>query len=205
MNLPNILTVARVVVIFIFLFLASTFAGTQVQETSDVYFSIRLVAYLLAVVAAFTDLLDGYLARKWHQVTQFGALMDPLADKIFVTAVMLVAVEFRIMPAWVAALVIMREFMVTGLRMIAVQQGVIISADRWGKLKTVSQMVMLAIAGASWVSGATPNWHFDLWTKGTIGYWIWIGYLTAVVFVTVGSGTGYFIRYRFLFLPGKQH
>ena len=81
----------------------------------------------------------------------FGALMDPLADKIFVTAAMIVFVQFNLLPAWVAVVVISREFLVTGLRMLAISKGKIISADKMGKLKTALQMSMLLLAGASWL------------------------------------------------------
>ena len=149
------------------------------------------------VVACLTDLLDGYLARRWNQVTDFGALMDPLADKIFVTATMLIAVEYRLMPAWIAVAVLCREFMVTGLRTLAAKKQVVISADRWGKLKTALQMVMLAIAGASWV------WEFDLYSEKWFHirlWYVWNAYLWGIVLVTVLSGLGYFIRFRHLFL-----
>ena len=144
MNLPNILTISRIVMVLIFVVLA-TLANVGWVDAHWV-FTMRLTAYALAILAGATDLLDGYLARRWNQVTDFGALMDPLADKIFVTATMLIAVEYRLMPAWIAVAVLCREFMVTGLRTLAAKKQVVISADRWGKLKTALQMVMLAIA-----------------------------------------------------------
>ena len=149
MNLPNILTVCRIVMVLVFVVLATVAEKSTMPE--QYIFAIRLGAYILAILAGLTDLLDGYLARKWNQVTDFGALMDPLADKIFVTATMLVAIEFRLLPAWIAIAVLCREFMVTGLRTLAAKKQVVISADRWGKLKTALQMVMLAIAGLAWV------------------------------------------------------
>ncbi|MDD3154579.1 MAG: CDP-diacylglycerol--glycerol-3-phosphate 3-phosphatidyltransferase [Victivallaceae bacterium] len=198
MNLPNMLTMGRIVLIMVFVGLAAN-GGTKVEELTPFLFEIRLIAYILAILAGLTDLLDGYLARKWNQVTDFGALMDPLADKIFVTATMLMAVEYHLMPAWIAVVVLSREFMVTGLRSLAAKQQVVISADHWGKIKTASQMVMLVIAGASWVSGATEDLKFDLWTKFTWQWYVWIGYLCAIVLVTVGSGLHYFLKYRYLF------
>ncbi len=192
MNLPNILTISRIVMVLIFVGLA---------QINDV-FEIRLIAYILAILAAATDLADGYLARKWNQVTDFGALMDPLADKIFVTGTMLMAVEYQLMPAWIAVAVLCREFMVTGLRTLAAKKQVVISADRWGKLKTALQMLMLAIAGASWV------WEsIDLHNAKLCGirlWYIWMAYLCGIVLVTVLSGLGYFIRYRDLFLSGLK-
>jgi CDP-diacylglycerol--glycerol-3-phosphate 3-phosphatidyltransferase len=128
--------------------------------------------------------------------------MDPLADKIFVTATMLVAIEFRLMPAWIAIAVLCREFMVTGLRTLAAKKQVVISADRWGKLKTALQMAMLAIAGLAWVfemDGAV-EWLREKDFCGIRLWYIWMTYLCGIVMVTVLSGLGYFIRFRFLFL-----
>ena len=196
MNLPNLLTISRIIFILIFVVLASV-ADRLVITSESLRFGVRLGAYILAIIAAATDLLDGYLARRWNQVTDFGALMDPLADKMFVTATMLIAVECRLMPAWIAIAVLCREFMVTGLRTLAAKKQVVISADRWGKIKTALQMMMLAIAGASWV------WEFDLrqekWFAIRLWY-VWIAYLCGIVLVTVGSGAAYFVRYRALYL-----
>ena len=123
LNLPNILTVGRIILIFIALVLAthSGIPGGVKVKSDDVEMILRYIAFSLAVIAAVTDLADGYLARKWNQVTDFGALMDPLADKIFVTTIMLILVEFQLLAAWVAAVVICREFMVTGLRLLQMQ------------------------------------------------------------------------------------
>ena len=167
----------------------------------DKIYIIRLTAYILAILAGATDLLDGYLARKWNQVTDFGALMDPLADKIFITATMLMAVEYQLMHAWIVVLVISREFMVTGLRTMAAKRGIVISADRWGKLKTALQMLMLALAGASWVGWF--DFYHAVWNIAglKISVWsVWIAFLTGVVLVTVLSGLGYFIRFRHVFM-----
>ncbi len=192
MNVPNQLTTGRVVIILIFVVLAAN-AGPITPEPAGTILWLRWIAYVLAVLAGLTDLLDGYLARKWNQVTDFGALMDPLADKIFVMATMLVAVEYRLMPGWIAVAVLAREFMVTGLRSLAARKGVVISADRWGKLKTAMQMVMLALAGASWVG------LFDLTSRHTWQWYVWNGYLCGIVVVTVLSGCGYFYRYRHIY------
>ncbi|MGE4564932.1 MAG: CDP-diacylglycerol--glycerol-3-phosphate 3-phosphatidyltransferase [Victivallaceae bacterium] len=199
MNIPNLLTIARVVMVMIFVILAAN-AGKVFFDAEgmpqSVYY-VRLTAYILAILAGLTDLVDGYLARRWNQITDFGALMDPLADKVFITATMLMAVEYRLMPAWIVVLVISREFMVTGLRTMAAKRNVVISADRWGKLKTALQMTMLAIAGGSWV-----GW-FDLrHTKfAGVGLWtLWIIFLCGIVAVTVFSGLAYFVRYRHVFM-----
>ena len=200
-NVPNFLTVSRIFAVLIFVVLA-TFAEKDYMP-ADAIFGVRLAAYILAIVAGLTDLLDGYIARKYNFVSDFGALMDPLADKIFVTGTMLMAVEYRLMPAWIAVAVLCREFMVTGLRTLAAKKQVVISADRWGKLKTALQMVMLGIAGAAWViDGGAQYMHDAVWFGVRLWY-LWIAYLTGIVFVTIGSGLGYFIKYRKLYLPEK--
>ena len=138
--------------------------------------------------------------------------MDPLADKIFVTGAMLIMVEYRLMPAFVAFAVLGREFMVTGLRTLAAKKQVVISADRWGKLKTALQMTMLGIAGIPWFSGSVGinclrEAVFGVSIGGNIIgirlWYVWLVFLWGIVIVTVFSGIGYFWRYRSLFM-GKD-
>ena len=198
-NIPNILTVSRIVAITIFVVLASL-ADYSYFKSRDSVTTLRLIAYILAILAAVTDLADGYIARRYNAISDFGALMDPLADKIFVTGCMLMAVEDRLMPAWIAIAVLCREFMVTGLRALAAKKQVVISADRWGKLKTASQMVMLGISGAAWVIDGGAEYLQTARWFGIRLWYIWICYLVAIVLVTVLSGLNYFIRYRKLFL-----
>ena len=119
--------------------------------------------------------------------------MDPLADKVFVTVSMLFMVAFQLIPAWVAAMVISREFMVTGLRMLATKQGKVISADKFGKLKTFLQMIMLLQAGLIWMEIFDKN--ITICGKFTYSHF-WIFYYWLVVVVTVGSGVNYFIKNR---------
>ena len=201
-NLPNILTVGRIVLIFIALVLAtnSGIPGGVKVKSDDIEMILRYIAYALSVIAGITDLFDGYLARKWNQVTDFGALMDPLADKIFVTTTMLILVEFHLIAAWVAAVVIAREFMVTGLRLLAVKQGKVISADKFGKLKTFLQMVMLFIGGLVWIHILDLN--MTICGKLQLRH-CWSVLLWGIVIVTVGSGLNYFIKNRDL-IAGKK-
>ena len=223
-NLPNILTVSRILAIAVFVVLASLADYSYFRSHSSVT-TLRLVAYLLALLAGLTDIIDGYIARHFDATSDFGALMDPLADKIFVTGCMLIAVEYRLMPAWIAIAVLSREFMVTGLRALAAKKQVVIRADMWGKVKTASQMVMLGISGAAWViDGGTKCLRHgflrfvkfrpiidsgeqlldnNAWFSVRLWY-IWYGYLVAIVLVTMLSGLNYFIRYRKLFLSTKD-
>ena len=201
-NIPNILTVSRIAAVLIFVVLASLADVSVISDKNYVRW-LRLIAYVLAILAGVTDLLDGYLARRFKVVSDFGALMDPLADKIFVTGTMLMAVEYRLMPAWIAIAVLCREFMVTGLRTLAAKKQVVISADRWGKLKTALQMVMLAVAGFAWMVDGGQTYLHDAKWFGIRLWYLWVAYLVGIVLVTVLSGMNYFIRYRRLFLPEK--
>jgi CDP-diacylglycerol--glycerol-3-phosphate 3-phosphatidyltransferase len=191
LNVPNSLTVGRIIIVFIFLILANISENAYISANN--IHVIRIVAYILAIIAGITDILDGYIARRYNQITDFGALMDPLADKVFVTAAMLMMVEFNYMPAWIAVVVITREFLVTGLRMLAIQKGHVISADRWGKLKTALQMLMLAIAGASWIG--LFDIQRDMFYNIKISL-IWAIFLWGIVIITIFSGVGYFYRHR---------
>ena len=199
-NLPNILTVSRIFAVLIFVAMASV-AHLEAMGDKSYVCTMRIVAVVLALLAGLTDLLDGYLARKYHWISDFGALMDPLADKIFVTGTMLIAVEYRLIPAWIAIAVLFREFMVTGLRTLAAKKQVVISADRWGKLKTAMQMSMLGLAGIAWIieGNDTVPYFYNTCIWGIRIWYVWMGYLTIIVLVTLLSGLGYFIRYRKLF------
>ena len=200
-NLPNILTVSRIFAVLIFVAMASV-AHLDAMGDKSYVCTMRIIAVVLALLAGLTDLLDGYLARKYHWISDFGALMDPLADKIFVTGTMLIAVEYRLIPAGIAIAVLFREFMVTGLRTLAAKKQVVISADRWGKLKTAMQMSMLGLAGIAWVieGNDTVPYFYNTCIWGIRIWYVWIGYLTVIVLVTLLSGLGYFIRYRKLFM-----
>ena len=136
MNLPNKLTVLRVLMIpFFVLFMLVNIAGA----------ADKWIAVALFVAASLTDFLDGYLARKYHLVTNFGKFMDPLADKLLVSAAMICLVEMGRLPAWIVIIIISREFIISGFRLIASDNGVVIAASYWGKFKTVFQMAMIIV------------------------------------------------------------
>ena len=141
MNLPNKLTLTRIILVPVFMvFVSLTQIGTE-----DFNPTWYLVAGIIFAAASFTDFLDGYLARKHNQITAFGKLMDPLADKCLVTAAMLWFVEVGRMPAWALLIVIVREFGVSGLRMVAADKGRVIAAGWSGKVKTASTMVCIVL------------------------------------------------------------
>lgn len=195
MNIPNQITISRIFMVFIFLALANVEPNGFFSEPMSRV--AHIAAYAIAILAGITDLVDGWIARRYNMISDFGKLIDPLADKIFIVATFLMCVEQKIMPAWIAVIVISREFLVTGLRTLAAQHNEVIAADRWGKLKTLSQMLMLLIAGAEWNS--------FIYLRDTVWYgvklwWVWNGFLWAIVLVTVFSGVGYFYKHRHLYL-----
>ena len=135
MNLPNKLTIFRVILIPFFV--------VFMLMPSIPYSNI--IACVIFCVASFTDFLDGYLARRDGLVTNFGKFMDPLADKLLVGAALICLIESGQLPAWVVVIIISREFIISGFRLIASDNGVVIAASYWGKFKTVSQMVMVIL------------------------------------------------------------
>ena len=143
MNLPNKLTVFRIIlvpimVIIPFLGITGTISGIPISW---------IIIDLIFILASITDKLDGYLARKNNQITTFGKFLDPLADKILVLAAMTMLVEMTKLPAWIPIIVLTREFMVSGYRLVAVEKGgKVIAASKWGKLKTVTQMIAIILA-----------------------------------------------------------
>ncbi len=143
MNLPNKLTVIRIILVPIMVIIP--FIGIQ-GEILGIPISFLLMN-LIFIVASITDKLDGYLARSRNEVTNFGKFLDPIADKILVLSAMLILVEAGNLPAWIPIIVLTREFVVSAYRLIAVEQGgKVIAASKWGKLKTVTQMTAIILA-----------------------------------------------------------
>ena len=136
MNLPNKLTILRVLIIPFFVL----FMLTNITGAAD-----KWIAVAIFVIASFTDFLDGYIARKYNLVSNFGKFMDPLADKLLVSAAMICLVEMGRLPAWIVIIIISREFIISGFRLIASDNGVVIAASYWGKFKTVFQMAMIIV------------------------------------------------------------
>lgn len=206
MNLPNILTLSRLGLI----------AGLMLVLNLHIPFAHSL-ALTLFIIAGVTDFLDGYLARTRNQITAFGRLMDPLTDKVMVCAAFVSFVEIQIpvegrglsplMPAWIVVIIISREFLVTGLRLLAAGRGNIVSAGKWGKHKTVWQIVaiiavLLGLAVRHDILGGADVQllrNFD-----TAFYWIAFSMGTAVALVTVASGALYFMQHRDLIASGRS-
>jgi CDP-diacylglycerol---glycerol-3-phosphate 3-phosphatidyltransferase len=168
LNVPNLLTVIRIL-------LVPVVVVALLEETPNA----DMLAAIVFAVAAFTDGLDGYIARSRGSITTFGKLMDPLADKLLIIAPLISLVSLGRIAAWVAMVIIAREFAVTGLRMVAAEQGVVIAASVFGKLKTITQVAAIfAVIAVS----STPLW-VDL-----------LVYLAVVT--TIVSGVDYFFGLR---------
>lgn len=136
MNLPNKLTVLRIIMVPFFVF----FMLTDVGDPAN-----KWIALALFCVASLTDLLDGKIARKYNLVTNFGKFMDPLADKLLVCSAMICMIELGKLPAWIVIVIIAREFIISGFRLVASDNGIVIAASYWGKFKTVFQMAMIIV------------------------------------------------------------
>ncbi len=136
MNTPNKLTIARMIIVpFLVIFLLTGWGGE----------ANRYISLTLLVVASVTDWFDGYLARKNNLVTNFGKFMDPLADKLLVCSAMICMIDLKRLPAWFVIIIIAREFIISGFRLIAAENGIVIAANYWGKFKTASQMIMIIL------------------------------------------------------------
>ena len=160
MNLPNKLTLFRVFLIvpFVVALLGGHEGGFGVSSTVADW-----IALALFILASLTDFVDGWIARKYNLVTNFGKFMDPLADKLLVGAALVALVEMERIPGWIVIVIISREFIISGFRLIAADSNVVIAASYWGKFKTVFQMVMVCLMIAN---------------LGTV--WVWMKWLTDI-------------------------
>ncbi len=148
MNLPNKLTVFRVILILPFVLLLlggyaqwgwfTTVFGSILEYTD-------YIALVIFIVASLTDLLDGKIARKYNLVTNFGKFMDPLADKLLVCSALICLIEMQRIPAWIVIIIISREFIISGFRLVAADNRIVIAAGYWGKFKTTFQMIMVCL------------------------------------------------------------
>ncbi|MCI7181847.1 MAG: CDP-diacylglycerol--glycerol-3-phosphate 3-phosphatidyltransferase [Schaedlerella sp.] len=136
MNLPNKLTVLRMIMVPFFVFFMLTDVGGAAG---------KWIALALFCIASLTDMLDGKIARKYHLVTNFGKFMDPLADKLLVCSAMICLVDLDKLASWIVIIIIAREFIISGFRLVASDNGIVIAASYWGKFKTVFQMAMVIV------------------------------------------------------------
>ena len=136
MNLPNKLTVLRVILVPFFV------AFLLLSKSSE---SLKWIALVLFIAASLTDLLDGKIARKYNLVTTFGKFMDPLADKVLTISGMICLIELGRIPSWIVVIIVAREFIISGFRLIATEHGIVIAANYWGKWKTTFQMILIIL------------------------------------------------------------
>lgn len=175
MNLPNKLTMGRIFAIPVFIVL--------------ILMEYRYAAAVVFILAAFTDMLDGKIARKYNLVTNFGKLMDPLADKLLVMSALICLAELGDVAGWMVIVILGREFIITGMRQVAAAQGIVIAAGTTGKIKTVTQMIAIPLL-------ILDNWPFSLLSVNVPmdEIFLWIALVMTVV-----SGTEYIVKNRQLF------
>jgi CDP-diacylglycerol--glycerol-3-phosphate 3-phosphatidyltransferase len=176
MNLPNALTLLRI--FFVPLLIAALLGG---WTTNDLHIPNEFVALGIFLAAGATDLLDGYLARKWKQTTTVGTLLDPIADKLLISAALISLVQVQVVPAWMVVLIIGREFAISGLRSIAAAEGYVIKASDLGKTKLITQVIAISflLLSIHW-----PELHG-----------LAIGLMWAVVFFAILSAVVYFRKF----------
>lgn len=179
MNVPNLLTLLRI--FFVPLLVAALVMESLRFHVGAFLVTNELLALAIFLAAAATDLLDGYLARRWQQVTTVGTLLDPIADKLLISAALIALVEARQVPGWMAIAIIGREFAVTGLRSIAASAGYTIQASDLGKTKMVSQVIA--------VSMVLLSIHWPPLRSVAVG-WLWV-----VVVVSIVSAVSYFAKF----------
>ncbi len=185
MNLSNKLTLSRIIIVPFFL-VALTPTSFGLPEASQP--TLRVLALLMFIGASITDYYDGALARRHGWATNFGRLMDPLADKVLTMAAFVAMVQLELFPAWMVVLILAREFLITGLRQLAIAEGRILSADRWGKNKTIAQITTIITA---LVFLAARDWQIA-W----IFNWILHAMMLFCVLLTILSGWRYLAANR---------
>jgi len=189
MNLPNKLTLLRI-------FLVPFFVYFMMGNTSSTF---RLTALIIFSIASLTDMLDGKIARKHNLITTFGKLMDPLADKVLVMSAMICFVALNYAPAWGVIVILTREFLVTSLRLIAAGEGLVIAADKWGKVKTVTQMLWV-IWTIFWLWLESLPLLSGRLAASSFGHAFAVFLMYASVFFTLLSGFNYVWKNRSLLL-----
>ena len=188
MNLPNKLTIFRIILVPIMVII--TFFDIDIKW---------ILVDAIFIIASLTDKLDGHIARSRNLVTTFGKFLDPIADKILVLAAMLVLVEAAKLPAWIPIIVLFREFIVSGYRLVAVEKGgKVVAASIWGKLKTVTQMVALVLAIVD------PNAFGACFTGTLSGFSFWYNLIVTILMIisvvaTIFSGVDYIVKGKDLF------
>ncbi|MCX5667078.1 MAG: CDP-diacylglycerol--glycerol-3-phosphate 3-phosphatidyltransferase [Candidatus Omnitrophica bacterium] len=195
MNLPNKLTILRIILVAVFMFFL--FSKGVVMK------SLALITFL---AASFTDILDGYIAKKYNIMTDFGRLMDPIADKILALSAFLAFVEMELIPAWMVVIIIFRDVAVTGLRMSALTKGKVISADEGGKHKMVSQVFAILVILFFLIFREAGMGVFHFWSTSTERLYknaIFI-LMSVTTLLTLISGMSYLIKNKGVYFNAKN-
>ena len=179
MNVPNALTILRI--FFVPLLVAAVIQDNSGYTVGSLHFTNEWIALAIFLSAAATDMLDGYLARRWRQVTTIGTLLDPIADKLLVSAALISLVQVRVLAGWMAVLIIGREFAVSGLRSIAAAEGYTIRASDLGKTKMISQVAAISVM-------LLAKGNSSLLFPGEIMMWV-------VIFFALLSAVSYFRKF----------
>jgi CDP-diacylglycerol---glycerol-3-phosphate 3-phosphatidyltransferase len=199
MNLPNKITVARMLLIPIMIIIPYLGLNNILFESVTIGSFITLIIFL---IASFTDFLDGYLARKNNLVTTFGKFLDPIADKLLVLSALIMLVEQGIIPGWIPIIIAAREFIVSGIRMLAAGDGKVIAASWYGKVKTVSQMIAISLAFLS--KNTFMQFTSVEMSVGTLILNILMSLAMIVaVLTTILSGVDYFMKSKDIVLKSK--
>jgi len=183
MNVPNKITLSRILLIPIFIILLSIPFDWGIWNIGNAELPVsHFAAALLFIIASATDWVDGHYARKYNLVTNLGKFLDPLADKLLVSSALILLIEMGLAPAWVVIIIISREFAVTGLRLVAAGEGIVLAAGNMGKIKTATQMIAIAVL-------LLHNFPFSF-----IGFPFGTIMLYIALFFTVLSGLDYFTK-----------
>ncbi|KHE67572.1 CDP-diacylglycerol--glycerol-3-phosphate 3-phosphatidyltransferase [Halobacillus sp. BBL2006] len=181
MNLPNKITISRILLIPIFIILMSVPFNWGSFQMGEAELPVsHLAGAILFIIASTTDWIDGYIARKYNLVTNLGKFLDPLADKLLVSAALILLVEIGLAPAWIVIAIISREFAVTGLRLVAAGEGTVLAASQMGKLKTWIQIIAISLL-------LLHNWPLAF-----VGFPLGTIVLYLALIITVYSGYDYF-------------
>ena len=199
MNLPNKITVARMLLIPIMIIVPYLGLNNILFGSVTIGSFITLIIFL---IASFTDFLDGYLARKNNLVTTFGKFLDPIADKLLVLSALIMLVEQGIIPGWIPIIIAAREFIVSGIRMLAAGDGKVIAASWYGKVKTVSQMIAISLAFLS-TNTFMQFTSVEMSTGALILNILMSLAMVIAVLTTILSGVDYFIKSKDIVLRSK--
>lgn len=183
MNVPNKITLARICLIPFFIIILSVPLPWKTLQLYTLNIPLsHIIAAIIFIIAAGTDWLDGYYARKYNLITSLGKFLDPLADKLLVTAAFILLVDLKLAPAWVVIIILSREFAVTGLRLVASGEGIVLAAGNLGKIKTATQMIAIVLL-------LLHNWPF---VYLEIPFDMILLYIS--LFFTIVSGYEYFVK-----------